>query len=93
MTIDTDLAMDLRRKGLSWRAVATEVGATIYFLKQALRRDGVRYWGRYKEGPPLLTPHKLKKMKRLKDAGATWKELARISGIDATKLERYVRSH
>lgn len=93
MNIDTDLAIDLRRRGLPWHEVAAQVGATVYYVRQALTEAGIRHWRRYHGGPPLLSKHKLEKMKRLKAAGATWKELGRITGIDPTTLERYVKAH
>lgn len=91
--IDTDRAIDLRKKGESWHVVAAECGSTRYLVRKALSAVGFRWWKRYQDGPALLTPHKLAKAKRLKEAGATWKELGRIMGVDPVKLERYVKRH
>lgn len=93
MNIDTDLAMNLRRKGQPWHVVAAAVGSTVYFVRKALTEARIVHWRRYQSAPPLLTKFKLEKVKRLKAAGATWKELGRITGIDPGKLERYVKSH
>jgi hypothetical protein len=91
--IDTDLAIDLRKKGEPWHAVARQCGSTAYLVRKALSVAGFRWWKRYQDGPKLLTAHKLAKVKRLKEAGATWKELGRIMGVDPVKLERYVKRH
>lgn len=91
--IDTKLAMELRRLGLSWSEVAEQCGASAYLVRKALRRAGLKYWGRYQEAPPLMTQYQVKRMKRLKAAGATWKELSKITGLEHRRLERYVNSH
>lgn len=94
--IDTDLAMDLRAKGLPWHAVAEGCSSTMHLVRRALAAAGYKHDKRYQSlvrrcRTGLLTACELDRMKRLKAAGATWKELGRITGIDAGKLERYVK--
>lgn len=94
--IDTELAIDLRKRGLPWYVVAEHCKSTIYLVRRALSAAGITHWKRYQTGERynrLLTPHALSRVKRLKAAGATWKELGRITGIDPGKLQRYVNRH
>lgn len=97
MSIDTDLAIDLRKKGKTWKELAAEFQTTVYLLRKELTAAGIRHWKRYTDGgryaPKLLSNHNLQRMKRLKAAGATWKELSKLTGIDPTRLERYVNHH
>lgn len=94
--IDTDLAIDLRERGLPWHAVATQCGSTMHLIRRALAAAGYTHDKRYQSlvrrcRTQLLTACELDRIKRLKAAGATWKELDRITGIDAGRLERYVK--
>jgi hypothetical protein len=95
--IDTDLAIDLRARGLPWHAVATECGSTEHLVRNALAAVGYtrdkRYQSLIRRRKGLLTVCELGRIKRLKAAGATWKELGRITGIDHGVLERYVKRH
>jgi hypothetical protein len=95
--IDTDRAIELRESGLPWHTVAARCKSTVYLVRTALGAVGYNPCKRYQTmtryDSKLLSPYQLARMKRLKVAGATWKELGRIIGIDAGKLERYVRSH
>ena len=97
MNLDLDLAIDLRKQGKTWRELASEFNTTVYLLRKELTAAGKKHWKRYTDGgryaPKLLTPHQLQRMKRLKEAGATWKELSKLTGIDPTRLERYVNHH
>lgn len=97
MNIDPDLVMDMRKQGKSWNELAAEFRTSIYLLRKELTAAGKKHWKRYTDGgrfaPKLLSPHQLQRMKRLKAAGATWKELSKLTGIDPTKLERYVNHH
>lgn len=95
--IDTDLAMELRAKGLPWHAVASACNTTMHLIRRALAAAGYKHDKRYQSlvrkcRKELLTGHQLDRMKRLKAAGATWKELGRITGIDPGRLERYVKA-
>ncbi len=94
--IDTDLAMDLRAKGLPWHAVATRCDSTMHLIRRALAKAGYKFDDRYQSlvrkcRKELLSAHELDRMKRLKAAGATWKELGKITGINYGRLERYVK--
>ncbi len=94
--VDTDLAMDLRAKGLPWHAVASQCESTMHLVRRALAAEGYNLDKRYQSlvrkcRKELLSACELERMKRLKAAGASWKELGRITGIDAGKLERYVK--
>ncbi len=94
--VDTDLAMDLRPKGLPWHAVAAQCDSTMHLVRRALAKAGYKLDKRYQSlvrkcRKELLSVCELERMKRLKAAGATWKELGRLTGIDAGKLERYVK--
>lgn len=95
--IDTDRAIELRESGLPWHLVAARCKSTVYLVRSALGAVGYNQCKRYQTvtryDSRLLSPYQLSRMKRLKLAGATWKELGRITGIDAGKLERYVKSH
>lgn len=95
--VDTDLAMDLRAKGLPWHAVAEGCGSTMHLVRRALVAAGYKHDKRYQSlarfCPGLVSDTELARIKRLKAAGATWKELGRITGIDYAKLERYVKRH
>ena len=97
MNIDTDRAIDLRNSGLPWHAVATRCGSTVHLIRRALAAAGYkrdkRYQSPLRKSTGLLPSYELARMKRLKAAGATWKELGRITGIDFRKLERYVKCH
>lgn len=95
--VDTDLGMRLRDEGLPWHAVAEACGSTMHLLRRALAAAGYKHDKRYQSlvrkcRKELLTGHQLDRMKRLKAAGATWKELGRITGIDPGRLERYVKA-
>lgn len=95
--IDTDRAIELRESGLPWRLVAARCKSTVYLVRTALGAVGYNQCKRYQTmtrfDSKLLSPYQLARMKRLKSAGATWKELGRIMNIEHGKLERYVRSH
>lgn len=97
MNIDADLAIDMCKQGMTWKSLAAEFHTTVYLLRKELTAAGKKHWKRYTDGgryaPKLLTPHQLQRMKRLKAAGATWKELGRLMNIDPTRLERYVNHH
>jgi len=97
VNIDLDLVMDMRKQGKSWGALAAEFCTTAYRLRKALTAAGKKHWKRYTDGgqyaPKLLSNHQLARMKRLKAAGATWKELGKLTSIDPVKLERYVNHH
>jgi len=97
MNIDLDLVMDKRKQGKSWGALAAEFCTTAYRLRKELTAAGKKHWKRYTDGgrfaPKLLSDHQLSRMKRLKAAGATWKELSKLTSIDPTRLERYVNHH
>lgn len=95
--VDTDLAVRLRGAGLPWHEVAEKCGTTLHFVRRALVKAGIDRDSRYqshkrKKLKDLLSECELARMKRLKAAGATWKELGRITGIDHRKLERYVKA-
>lgn len=93
--IDVDLAMDLRAKGLPWHAVATQLESTMHLIRRALVAAGYtdkRYQSLVRKcRKELLSASELDRMKRLKAAGATWKELGKITGINYGRLERYVK--
>lgn len=97
MSIDLDLVMDMRKQGATWRTLAEEFRTTVYLLRKELTAAGKKHWKRYTDGgrfaPKLLSAHQLQRMKRLKAAGATWKELGKLMDIDPTRLERYVNHH
>jgi hypothetical protein len=98
MNIDTGRAISLRDSGLPWHAVATQCNSTVHLVRRALAAAGYKHDKRYLSlvrrcRKELLSAHELDRMKRLKAAGATWKELGRITGIDCRKLERYVKCH
>lgn len=97
MNIDPDLVMDMRKQGKSWNELAAEFCTTVYRLRKELTAAGKQHWRRYTDGGRfsnrLLSPYQLQRMKRLKAAGATWKELSKLTGIDPTRLERYVNHH
>lgn len=94
--VDTDLAIRLRGAGLPWHEVAEKCGTTLHLVRRALAKAGVIPDGYYqspKRKPKgLLSGYELNRMKRLKAAGATWKELGRITGIDPRRLENYVKA-
>lgn len=93
--VDTDLAMELRGKGLPWHAIATQCDSTMHLIRRALVAAGYtdkRYQSLVRKcRKEMLSAHELDRMKRLKAAGATWKELGRIKGIDPRRLEWYVK--
>lgn len=96
MNIDPDLVMDMRKQGKSWNELAAEFRTSIYLLRKELTASGKKHWKRYTDGgryaTNLLSHYQLQRMKRLKAAGATWKELSKLTGIDPIRLERYVNS-
>jgi len=95
--INTDRTIELRESGLPWHAVAKRCKSTVYLVRSALGAVGYNQCKRYQTttvyDSKLLSVYQLARMKRLKEAGATWKELGRITGIDPGKLQRYVNSH
>lgn len=98
IAIDTDLAMELRARGLPWHAVASGCGSTMHLVRRALAAAGYKHDKRYQSltrkcRKELLSAHELGRIRRLKTAGATWKELGRITGIDPRRLENYVKRH
>ena len=97
VAVDTDLAVRLRGAGLPWHEVADKCGTTLHLVRRALAKAGIDRDSRYqsykrKKPKDLLSPYQLTRMKRLKAAGATWKELGRITGIDPRRLENYVKA-
>lgn len=94
--VDTDLAVRLRRAGLPWHEVAEKCGTTLHLVRRALAKAGIdrdsRYQSPTRKPKGLLSSFQLARMKRLKAAGATWKELGRITGIDPRRLENYVKA-
>jgi hypothetical protein len=95
--INTDRAIELRESGFPWRVVATRCKSTVYLVRSALGKVGYNQCKRYQTttryDSKLLSTYQLARMKRLKEAGATWKELGRITNIDPGKLQRHVNSH
>lgn len=93
-SINVDQAVKLRRSGLPWCDVAEKCDSTIYLLLRALSKAGIARDNLYnspkRKIDKVLSDCELNRMKRLKEAGATWKELGRITGIDWGKLKRYV---
>lgn len=91
--INTAKAASLRDGGLPWSRVAELLDSTVFLVRRALADAGYKRDKRYQtdKRKPLMTERQLVRVTRLREAGATWKELSRITGIDARKLERYVK--
>lgn len=97
LPVNTDLALRLREAGHPWHEVARRCGSTLYLVRKALQKSGFpcdskRYQSRVRKPAALLTSYQLGRVRRLKAAGATWKELGRLTGIDPRRLARYVKS-
>lgn len=95
--VNTDWAIRLRQAGHPWHEVARRCGSTLYLVRKALEKSGFtcdshRYRSRVRKPAALLTPYQLARVRRLKAAGATWKELGRLTGIDPKRLARYSKS-
>lgn len=95
--VDTRLALRLREAGFPWHEVAKRCGSTFHLIRKALAKAGIptdnkRYQSPKRSNARLLTPYQLVRMRRLKAAGATWKELGRITGIDPGRLKYYVKA-
>jgi hypothetical protein len=90
--IDTDKAVSLRNSGLPWSRVAELLGSTVFLVRRALAKAGHEFDDRYQTDKvkPLLTTFQLDRVTRLRQAGASWKELGRMLNIDWLKLKRYV---
>lgn len=94
--VDVRLALRLREAGFPWQEVARRCGSTFHLVRKALAKAGVstdnkRYRSPKRSHDGLLTPYQLVRMQRLKAAGATWKELGRITGIDPGRLKYYIK--
>ena len=95
--VNTDWALRLREAGHSWNEVARRCGSTIYLVRKALEKAGLvaagkRYRSRARKPQALLTPFQRARVRRLKAAGATWKELGRLTGVDHKRLAKYIKS-
>lgn len=95
--VNTDLAIKLREAGFPWHEVAKRCGSTFHLVRKALAKAGIstdnkRYQSPKRSNAGLLTPYQLARVQRLRAAGATWKELGRITAIDPGRLKYYVKA-
>lgn len=92
MKFDIDQALDMRRSGKPWYAIADELGITMHTLRKTLRDAGYDNDGKYcsQLRARIFKPDQVAKADRLYEAGATWKEIARLMNCNANTMMNYV---